>query len=362
MAKLKSRISLINSYSTNEKLIDFNRLQPLTDDELDSWWRTVPGARRFMTSAVEAAEKNSAVAVHLPQKDSGGFLKILREKIQRRFFSLIVEIFEYNGADDTEDFVAELTENFAPNFLRDFTKDSPMSDLAEQKIFNGYAIIIKLEKKFDQLTAAVTNFNKFSSPESGSLIFVTSEENPPPSLIRLSDCLTPYDVQFFAINLLENSKLSTQEKIYTATLAAKLSGQSAILAKNLSKAELFLNGADFVREIVPKLDERIFSRAVWECQAQFLLPILEQVRGRLIEKNFTRLKNILPVRDEFGKTIFDPWDMELRHLHYYGGSAMLFQIGDWELLESAYRARNDISHLEIIDRAGIEKIFTMAES
>lgn len=361
MAKINSRISLLHSYAINEKNFDFKKLQMLDDEELYSWWHTVPGARHFMNAVIEATDKHCATAAHLPKTDAEGFIKILVEKIRRRHMSLIVEIFDYDGKGDLEDFTVELAEKFAPSFLRDFTKDSPLTDLAEQNLLEDYAIIVKLKNKFSKLTTAVADFNKGNSGLGGSIIFVTSEDNPPPSLIRLSDCLTPYDVQFFAINLLENAKLSVQEKLYTATLAAKLSGQSAILAKNLATQELFTGGADFVEKIIPNFDGRIFSRAVWECQVQFLLPNLEQMRGKLIEKNYRQLKNILPVKDEFGKIITDPWDMELRHLHYYGGNAMIFQGGDWENLELAYRARNDISHLEKIDRARIEKIFTLGE-
>lgn len=361
MAKINSRISLLRSYAMNDKKINFDRLQQLNDEELKSWWRAVPGARHFLNAIIEATDKHCATAAHLPKNEVEGFLKILIEKIRRRHVSLMVEIFEYKGKGDLEDFTAELTERFAPNFLRDFTKDSPLTDLAEQNLLNGYAIIVKLQNKFTSLTSAVSDFNKGNSELSGSIIFVTSEENPPPSIVRLSDSLTPYDVQFFAINLLDDAKLSAQEKLYTATLAAKLAGQSAILAKNLATAELFTNGAEFVEKIIPNFDGRIFSKAVWECQVQFLLPTLEQVRGRLIEKNFHRLKSILPVKDEFGKLISDPWDMELRHLHYYGGSELLFHISDWEVLEFAYRARNEISHLEVLECARIEKIFTLAE-
>ena len=361
MAKINSKISLLNSYTTSEKNVDFRKLQPLNDEELDSWWHIVPGARHFINAVAEAADKNCATAAHLPTVDTAGFLQMLEKKIRRRHVSLIVEIFEYNGKGDLEDFTAELTEKFAPNFLRDFTEDAPLTDLAQQKVLSGRVVIVRLKNKFSHLTTAVADFNKKISDASGSIIFVTNEDNPPPSLTRLSDFLTPYDVQFFAINLLENAKLSTQEKLYTSTLAAKLSGQSAILAKNLSTQELFTSGIDFVKKIVPTCDEKIFNRAVWECQVQFLLPTLEQVRGRLIEKNFRKLKSILPVKDEFGKVITDPWDMELRHLHFYGGNALLFYITDWENLELAYRARNDLSHLEILDTARVEKIFALSE-
>jgi len=361
VAKINSKISLLNNYATSEKNVDFRKLQPLNEDELYAWWHIVPGSRHFINAVAEAADKNCATAAHLPKVDTAGFLQILEKKIRRRHVSLLVEIFDFDGKGDLEDFTAELTEKFAPNFLRDFTEDSPLTDLSRQNVLSGRVIIVRLKNKFSHLTSAVADFNKKNSDSSGAIIFVTNEDNPPPSLTRLSDFLTPYDVQFFAINLLENAKLTAQEKLYTSTLAAKLSGQSAILAKNLSTAELFTGGVDFVKKIVPTCDERNFSRAVWECQVQFLLPTLEQVRGRLIEKNFRRLKAILPVKDEFGKIITDPWDMEFRHLHFYGGNAMLFQAGDWEILESAHRARNELSHLEILDTAKVEKIFALAD-
>ncbi|MBQ7198252.1 MAG: hypothetical protein IJS29_03215 [Selenomonadaceae bacterium] len=360
MAKINSRISLLNS-ATNENKIDFDKLQPLDNDELSSWWRMVPGARRFTNTAADAVDKHCAAAAHLPKVDLEGFVQMLVYKISRRHVSLNVEIFDYDEKGDAEDFVTALTEKFASNFLRDFTKDSPLADLAAQNTFGGYAVIVKLRRKVNWLTSAVVDFNKNSANSTGSIIFVTCEDNPSPSLTRLSDYLTPYDVQFFAINLLENSKLTTQEKLYTSTLAAKLSGQSAILAKNLATVELFTDGIDFVKKIVPNFDNRIFSRAVWECQAQFLLPTLEQLRGQFIEKNFSRLKHILPVKDEFGKILNDPWDMELRHLHFYGGNHFLFNPADWELLELAYHARNDLSHLTTIDLQRLQKLFTFAD-
>lgn len=361
MAKINSKISLLNYYAISDKIINMENFQSLDDEELDSWWRTVPGARHFMNIAIDAIEKNDSAAFHLPKIDSDGFIQKLIEKIQRRYMSLIVEIFDYNGAGDTEDFVNALTEKFAPNFIRDFTKDSAMEDLARQNLFGGYVVIVKLEKDFKKLPEAVSAFNKVSTSQSGSFIFISSQKNPSPSMTRLSDFLTPYDVEFFAINLMDNARLSPVQKIYTATLAAKLAGSSPIIAKNLASAELFNDGFNFVKKIIPDLEERIFSTAVWECQIQYILPILEKVRGRIIEKNFKLLKSILPVTDEFGKNIRDPWDMELRHLHHYGGTTFFYPANDWENLDLAYHARNLISHLEIIDREQIDKIFLLAD-
>ena len=337
-------------------------MQTLNYDELDLWWRTVPSARRFMGTIMETIDKRCATAVHLPSEDEDGFLQMLTEKIQRKYVSLNIATFEYENKGDIEDFVDALTAKFAPHFLRDFTKDSPMEDLAGQNSFAGYAIIVKLKYKFKWLTSAVTDFNKKNSLTGGSLIFVSTEINPPPSLTRLSDFLTPYDVQFFAINLLENARLTSQQKLYTSTLAAKLAKQSSVMAKNLAKTELYTHGFEFVKTVVQRLDEKTYNRAVWECQTQFLLPALEQIRSRLIEKNFIHLKKILPQTDEFGKIIDNAWDMELRHLHYYGGNYRIFPYSEWENLELAYFARNDLSHLKTVDLSQLEKIFSLVEN
>ena len=68
----------------------------------------------------------------------------------------------------------------------------------------------------------------------------------------------------------------------------------------------------------------------------------------------------MPVTDEFGKDLSSAWDMELRHLHYYGGSDRVFSLNDWETLEFVYRIRNDLSHLCPIDSNRLAKIFVLS--
>lgn len=356
-----NRISLINSYSISEKRIDFSKLIRLEDQELQQWWHMVPGSRAFINAVANAIYCHEAVAAHIFNVAMTGFLEILREKLMIRHGSMIVEVFNYDADGDMEEFTDVLAEKYAANFLRDFTEDSPMADFAKQNLIEGHIIIILLKAKYSWLTAAVADYNRCNAPSGGSLIFITDEDNPPPSLTRMSDYLTPYDIQFFASIMLQTSRLSLQEKLYTSTLVSKMAGDSPILAKNLTKPELLSSGADFVKKIIPNFDERSFNRAIWESQIQFLLPILEQIRGRLIEKNFIGLKNILPVIDEFGTALDDPWDMELRHLHYYGGNRRLFQFNDWEWLEIAYNARNDLSHLKTIDLAQMQKLLAFAD-
>ena len=244
MAKNNSHISILHD---DPSFTNFDENLPLSlnDDDLRDWWHHVPGARRFINDAAVAVDKHCAVAAHIPPTDFDGFAFMLEEKIKIRHVSVIVKTFEYAGGADEEDFIAVIAEQIAPNFFRDFTEDSPIIDAVNQKVFDGYVVIVKLKEKYSWLTSAVADFNKISTNSNGSIIFVTSEKNPPPNINRLSDYLTPYDVQFFAINLMDSVRLTSQEKLYTATLAAKLAGQSPLLAKNLARAKLFTDGENF---------------------------------------------------------------------------------------------------------------------
>ena len=160
MAKLNAKISLLNSHTVSEKNIDFRKLQPLNDDELYAWWHIGPGARHFIHAVAEAADKNCATAAHLPKVDTAGFLQIIENKIRRRHVSLLVETLDFDGKGDLEDFTAELTEKFAPNFLRDFTEDSPLTDLSRQNVLSGRVVIVRLKNKFSHLTSAVADLTK----------------------------------------------------------------------------------------------------------------------------------------------------------------------------------------------------------
>ncbi len=357
----KSRLSLLNNYAISGENLDYGNLRPLEESDLQSWWDTVPGARHFIKEVFSALDLHRSVALHLAQSEAENFINILQDKLRRRYLSQTIEIFDYDGVDDIEIFVEGLTEKYAPNFLRDFTVDEPMADLAEQNVLTGYIIIVRLNSKISNLSDAVADFNSINPEVGGSIIFVTAEDNPPPSLMRFSDYLTPYDVQFFAITLLEDTNLSPQIKLYTATLVAKLAGSSAILAKNFARIELFMDGEKFIKKIIPSLDEDFFYRAVWECQIQFLLPIVEEVRGRIIEKYKGQLKSILPVTDAFGALIEDPYDLELGMLFHHGNRNNIFSIADSEILKVAHVARNLLAHLEVLTRNSVENVFALAD-
>ena len=145
-------------------------------------------------------------------------------------------------------------------------------------------------------------------------------------------------------------------------MTSKLAGTSAIVAKNLSVSDLYYNGIEVAKEVLSEdFAGHKFDRAVWETQIQFVLPIVETVREKLIAHNLVALKKLLPVADEFGKFLENPWDMELRHLHYYGGNDKVFSQMDWDMLELVYRVRNDLSHLDIIDVERLEKIFKLGD-
>lgn len=337
-------------------------LTPLSTADLEAWWERVPGARRFLQTMAREAEHSKAIVADIAEDDVEGFISIFTEEIQRRNYSIVVEHYELNNISDAEDFITDLAMKFDPNYVPDLMSDSIIMDVASKSILSGYVIFVKVNSKANWLTSLVSDFNRGDSLDKGTLIFLTSETMPSQMTMKLMDYILPYDVQFFAINLLEGSKLTQTEKLYTATLTAKLAGTSAIIAKNLAIPDLYYNGKQLAKEILgDKYIGHKFERSVWEVQIQFALPIVETVREKLIARNLAGLKKLLPVADEFGKFLENPWDMELRHLHYYGGNDKVFSQMDWDMLELVYRVRNDLSHLDIIDVERLEKIFKLGD-
>ena len=337
-------------------------MTPLNGEDLEAWWERVPGARRFLQNMASEAEHNKAIVADIAEDDVEGFITIFTEVIQRRNYSTVVERYELNSNNSEEDFVTDLTAKFDPTYVPDLMSDSMIIDVAKKGILSGYIVFVKVNVKLNWLTSLVSDFNKVDSPDKGTLIFLTSDTMPSQITMKLTDYILPYDVQFFAINLLEDTRLTQLEKLYTATLTSKLAGTSAVVAKNLASTELYFNGREVVKEVLgSSLSSHRFEQVVWETQIQFALPIVETVRGRLIEKNQVALKKILPVADEFGKFLDSVWDMELRHLHFYGGADKLFSPTDWELLEMVYRVRNDLSHLFTIDIDRLQKIFALSD-
>ena len=338
-----------------------NKLIPLTGSDLEAWWERVPGARRFLQKMAADAEHSRAIVADLPENNVEGFISIFTDEIQRRNYSIVIERYELNNCNNAEDFITDLAAKFDPDYVPDLMSDSIIVDVANKKVLSGYVVFVNIKNKVNWLSSLITDFNRVEADDKGTIIFITSETMPSQMTMKLTDYITPYDVQFFAINLLEGTKLNQTEKLYTATLISKLAGTSAILAKNLAASDLYRNGRQFAQNVLR--DEYVphkFERAVWETQIQFALPVVETVREKLIERNLHLLKKILPVTDEFGKVLENPWDMELRHLHYYGGIDKVFSTNDWETLEFVYRVRNDLSHLCSIDSNRLAKIFILS--
>ena len=331
----------------------------LTETELSAWWERVPGARRFLKKMANEAEHSRAIVADLPEDNVEGFITIFTEEIQRRNYSTIVDRYELNDDNcSEEDFITDLAIKFNPDYVPDLMSNSIIMDVASKKILHSYVIFVKVNEKINWLNELVTCFNRVEIEDKGTIIFITSETMPSQISMKLTDYITPYDVQFFAINLLEDTDIIQNARLYIATLVSKLVGTSAEMIKKLAKKELYTYGVKFAKTILPcEYFPHKFERAVWETQIQFALPIVEKIREKLIEDNLQELQKLLPLKDEFGKTLENTWDMELRHLHYYGGKEKIFEKPYWDKLEFAYKIRNELSHLHSIDTERLSILF-----
>ena len=93
-----------------------------------------------------------------------------------------------------------------------------------------------------------------------------------------------------------------------------------------------------------------------------MFPIIERIRRRFIEQYIDELRSILPQRDEFGKDLLTPEDMELRHMwHYYFRVSGFCSLEDGHVFKMIYDARNKLAHLTPLAHSTVISIFALEE-
>lgn len=154
---------------------------------------------------------------------------------------------------------------------------------------------------------------------------------------------------------LQDTALNLYQRYYTADIIAKIAGTDGRLCLALARQELYSRPETVIQEQQLSVDLRPL---LLETQMQHILPILEDVRRYLVQKYKTMIEQILPQKDEYGKELERPTDLELRHLqHYLRGRGLFFHEKDDNWFQCAYQARNDISHLQVLPTDQLDKLF-----
>lgn len=325
----------------------------------DIWWNQVSGPLAYRKRIIECIENGCSMGLESSDVDAL-FFELLEDEVSRMDSAFRFHTFRVSDYSEEEAFQTNFIETLAPGFIQDF--ESPYSRLYSEGHLQHRFIYFEIDADTDWAMQVVKECSKCSSPGNGIFLCLASDASIFEGIkqltkICLSSYLSIYNLQYFALQCLGNFSTRSSKGLYIAQLAAKLSGSSGIVCADLATPELFADPM----EICSMLPEDMVRHAIWETQIQIFLPVIEKIRRYLITKYADEIKDLLPQKDEFNHEIKEPSDMELRHLQFYGRGKYnnFFDHGDDDWFTAAYNARNDLSHLKLLDRETMDYLLDL---
>lgn len=340
------------------------------------WWREVSGPRRFMNSLMRQIQDGKCIVTDVSFRDDT-FINALEERIGDFNSDIIVEEI------DLEDYK---TKDEFRDYLRDFNSDwrftpsdgSFFASMAKGRCLESYIFLIWCDtQSLTWFKQPFLDFCMNCSSNSGQFILLNGEKllnkgigerlSGKLTVSLLKDFISSYDSQFFAMRCLDDTRMTNEQKYYTAGLISKIAGSDGQLCEELADERLYKDPKDVI-ESKMAIDSRIADRVptsakieevIWEAQMQCALPITEHIRRYLVEKYEKEIQSILPQRDEYGNQIMISQDMELRHLQHYlrSNGRTPFDSTDDTMFKLAYNVRNEISHLNILEADELNNLF-----
>lgn len=333
------------------------------------WWRNTPGARDFLSEVARISRAGRAAIIDLPREDLDGFSRVLTDLMSLQNLSPAINILDSIHSKPLEVFET-IVDRFATGYRQDFSQ-KPFIDLARQNALEGQLIFVEILDS-DRFASVVSDLNSVERDSFGSIIFLSRKIRPSlqTQKILLRDFVSPIDLQFFTLRLLQDSDLTPMQRWYTALIATKLAREVSIsekLLEKISKPALYFVGRKFAKESIgdfsSEMDfDTLFDRIIWETQIQLILPIVERQREDIILRNEDFLRTLLPIRDEFGNEMWAPLDMEFRNLRYHAARNAGFSEEDRALVEMMYTVRNELSHLKILPMEKLEAVLKLTNS
>lgn len=329
----------------------------LEEEKGDIWWNQVSGPLAYMNEITSNVQQGISTVIKESDVDSL-FFTILEDKIQQIDSAFVFETFKASDYANEIEFQNDLIARLAPKFVRKLT--SPYKRLYSEGHLQHRFIYFEIDTDAPWVMNVMKEMCPLSSQGNGVFLCITRDTAPYEGIkhlktLDISSYISIYNLQYFAMQCLGNFETRDSKGMYISQLAAKLSDVNGLVCANLAKHSLYSDTMD----VCQGMDTGKVEKAVWETQIQIFLPIIEEIRRYLILRYTEKIQHLLPKKDEFGHEITDPTEMELRHLQYYGrkGDNTFFDFADDMWFKAAYNARNDLSHLKLLNRETMDTLF-----
>jgi len=183
-----------------------------------------------------------------------------------------------------------------------------------------------------------------------------------------------YDYYMFCSLLVSELKCSDEVKHYIAELAFLLGERHAEFCAFLTEhKEKF---AENPEKILEKCAEQFrysdgeeiqltslytAKYIVLEAQIKNVFPVIERYRTRFITDNYDRIKSLLPIENNIGEDITEPYDVEIGGLRYMVQNKGLgVENSVWKDLKFFHDSRNKIAHNGIISYKEVKRILSQS--
>ncbi len=329
------------------------------------------GAARYLQDTVAATSNYRVLLIEEPPYKED-FFHLLKERLLQSDSSLqIGQIQADEWARDLD--VGEALMNHYAHHVEYHPMDGSRSEyMARNDLLSGRVLIVRETNHRTEWIDSAIEYAKFSSQRNGLLILTYSASLPLSTarkgvkLLQWSDYVAHYDMQLFASYCIaEKPGLTLGLRNYITQLASRMAGTDPELCSMLAVEETAYDAFGLLHELASDYEtarnlvenpQKVTS-IIWEAQIHIVFPIIEEMRRRFIERYRIELQGVLPQRDNFEKLLQSPEDMELRHMWYYYFKANGFLSSDDERsFRVLYDARNQLAHLDTIDREMIREI------
>ena len=185
-----------------------------------------------------------------------------------------------------------------------------------------------------------------------------------PASLRINSHLTEletnaffgeYDLSFFASFILSHRKLSQFEKKYLSELASALAFGDAVQCAELASA-----GRELLEE--PEQLPMIcaipnYLHGVWLAQIRTVFSHIEETKFAIVQQHRNAIAALLHTTDDFGNSIEQIEDIELRHLvHGVNHNIISLPERTCTVINDLYNSRNQLAHHRILPYSELKQL------
>ncbi len=328
-----------------------NSERSLLMDAASAWWRQIPGPRVFVASVANRILQSESMSLSV---GSLPWISEFRTAVRNRVYATsssagldLISGQEFSQQRLQDVLAARLgclNPIMGPEELRAFLPQQGFTfwlyDLDPSTIRQAETLLTAI-RRIGLPICLLIEYAEECQDVQGDLVTYTPSE---------------MDLLYFALTLLMERQLDSTTE-YAAHLVALLSdGNPVQLSKLTEQVDSCLTQPV---TSCPWLTAQQCTQAVYHAQLRIILPVIETERLYLIGALASPLRKLLPFMDEYLGTYQEPAQLELRHLVYFARHGEIHLTPEEEQrLNLLYEARNQLSHLDILELPILQKILS----